>query len=1362
MSNNQPHATPHMLRFLVEGRLNRLAWLPIPLLLAAMSVLWAADLRTAHESPFLLTSLNFVFLTMASLLVVVLVGRSFLASGETGLLMLGCGVLLWGMGGTIGPAVLGHGINATVTVHNILAWLAALCHLTGIVLSRKQRQAIRLPGLTLVLAYAVTLCVAWLAAVLTMEDWTPIFFVQGQGGTPLRQFVLGSAASMFGITSAVLWWTNRPSPSAFVRWYGAALLLVATGLVGVMIQSVFGGVLGWIGRAAQYLGGVYMLVAAIASVRESGVQGISLSEALRESEERFQAFMDNSPGIAWIKDEEGRYVYLSTSYERRFGVTLDTWRGKIDFELWPPEIAQTFRANDLAVLRDGQPRQFVEEIRNADGTLSYWLNSKFLIRDAAGRKFIAGTGVDISERKRMEEALRASEQRWRALMDHVPMPVQGYNSDGVVTYWNRASERVYGYTSAEALGRNLGDLIIPPEVKPYFLHALSASLSLDASGEFMPAGEIELLCKDGSRISLHSTHTAVCIPGCLPMLFCLDMDLTERKRAEEAAQTALNRFYLVLSNLSVGVLLVTEDGRIEFANQSFCDIFNLKESPADLATLTSREMIERIRTAYVNPEEAVAHIMEIVDRGQPVKDEDVAMSGERTFLRDFVPIRLGEKKYGRLWIHRDITERKRAEEVLRESGQRLREARGLLEAVTLGSKVLIVTVDKEFRYTFFNREHHEELKRLTGKETTLGMSLMKVLAEMPEERDKAIALWRRALKGETVVQTMVFGDPGRHRRWYNTRHVPIRDAGGAIVGAGEVTSDVTELMQAQEALQESETRYRVLFDTMSEGFALHEIVTDAQGQPCDYRFLDVNPAFERLTGLQRADLLGKRALEVLPGTEPYWIEKYGRVTLTGEPLHMENYSAVLQRWYEVFAYRPAPGRFAVVFTDITDRKQSEAALRASRAAANNLMQDAVEARKEAEQVSADLRDSQERLALAASGTRIGIFEWNVVDNTVVCTEQYARIMGLSPTTTTTTTTTTLSQRYKYADWAKSVHPEDLPLVEAEQRRCMNERAPFEMEYRVVRSVGEVRWVESRGIFLNGAERQSLRMLGIAMDVTDRKQAEEKLRRTAEELSRSNKELEQFAYVASHDLQEPLRMVTSFAGLLQTRYQGKLDEKANEYLAFTAEGAERMQALVHDLLDYSRVSAKSRVLVPTNAQESLDAALANLKVSMKESGAKVTHDLMPTVMADGPQLARVFQNLIGNAIKFRKADATPEIHVGARRVTNAEFGMRSAECHGEPGKMETSSTPNSALRDPHSNAWLFSVRDNGIGIDPQFGDRIFQIFQRLHTREAYPGTGIGLAICKKIIERHGGWIWVESKLGEGSTFCFTLPAEGSRR
>jgi PAS domain S-box-containing protein len=250
-------------------------------------------------------------------------------------------------------------------------------------------------------------------------------------------------------------------------------------------------------------------------------------------------------------------------------------------------------------------------------------------------------------------------------------------------------------------------------------------------------------------------------------------------------------------------------------------------------------------------------------------------------------------------------------------------------------------------------------------------------------------------------------------------------------------------------------------------------------------------------------------------------------------------------------------------------------------------------------------------------------------------------------------------------------------------------------------------------------------IAMKQDVTQRKRAEEKLKLTVAELERSNKELEQFAYVASHDLQEPLRIVSGYTQLLARRYQGQLDAAANKFIAYAVDGANRMQTLINDLLVYSRVGAQAKAFEPVDCAAGLDRALTNLSVAIEESGAVVTHDPLPAVMADNLQMVQLFQNLIGNAIKFH-VQKPPRMHVAAEQK---------------------------------GNEWVFSVRDNGIGIDPQYAERIFVIFQRLHTREEYPGTGIGLAICKKIVERRGGRIWVKSKPGTGSTFYFTVPAGG---
>ena len=246
-------------------------------------------------------------------------------------------------------------------------------------------------------------------------------------------------------------------------------------------------------------------------------------------------------------------------------------------------------------------------------------------------------------------------------------------------------------------------------------------------------------------------------------------------------------------------------------------------------------------------------------------------------------------------------------------------------------------------------------------------------------------------------------------------------------------------------------------------------------------------------------------------------------------------------------------------------------------------------------------------------------------------------------------------------------------------------------------------------------------LATIIDITERKKNEVEMKRSIEELARSNAELEQFAYVASHDLQEPLRMVSSYVQLLARRYQGKLDSDADEFIAFAVEGAGRMKVLINDLLTFSRVGTRGKELAPVALDEILERVTRTLGLMIEESNATITHDPLPQVLADDGQMLQLFQNLLANALKFR-GESLPKIHIGVRR---------------------------------QKDRWLIYVRDNGIGIDSQFWDRIFVIFQRLHNREQYEGTGIGLAICRKIVERHGGHIWVESEPEKGSTFYFTL-------
>ncbi|HEY0972820.1 MAG TPA: PAS domain S-box protein [Gemmatimonadales bacterium] len=310
------------------------------------------------------------------------------------------------------------------------------------------------------------------------------------------------------------------------------------------------------------------------------------------------------------------------------------------------------------------------------------------------------------------------------------------------------------------------------------------------------------------------------------------------------------------------------------------------------------------------------------------------------------------------------------------------------------------------------------------------------------------------------------------------------------------------------------------------------------------------------------------------------------------------------------------------------------------------------------------------------------------------------------------------------------HADDLELDMVYAREMLaGTRGPYSREKRYVHKDGHVVWILLSVTLVRSVSGEPRFFIAQMNDISDRKRAEELLAQQREELAASNAELEQFAYVASHDLQEPLRIVASYTQLLAKRYEGKLDEKADRWIGYAVDAARRMQALINDLLALSRVGTHGRSFEPTDCSAVLARAMGSIATAISESGARITSDPLPVAPADAGQLQQLFQNLVGNAIKFRRPEVSPEVHVAARLQTT-------------DGRDE----------------WLLSVSDNGIGLEPEYAEQVFVMFQRLHAQEEYPGTGMGLAICRKIVERHGGRIWVESTPGAGATFHFTLPAE----
>ncbi len=374
-----------------------------------------------------------------------------------------------------------------------------------------------------------------------------------------------------------------------------------------------------------------------------------------------------------------------------------------------------------------------------------------------------------------------------------------------------------------------------------------------------------------------------------------------------------------------------------------------------------------------------------------------------------------------------------------------------------------------------------------------------------------------------------------------------------------------------------------------------------------------------------------------------------------------------------------------------------------------------------------VRKSAASLAEAQQVAHVGSWEWNVETDKAWWSDEMYRLYGVDPGA--------FAPSLQHA--LEHIPAEDREMVRRELIDGYEGRKPIDFHHRITLPDGSVRIVHARAEVMPPESGKLMRVVGVLQDITARKRAEDSLKKRTEELAesqhaleqklqelaRSNSDLEQFAYIASHDLQEPLRTVASFAQLLQRRYKGKLDSNADEFIHYMVDGASRMQGLINDLLAFSRVGSRGKEFAPTDFTGVVEVALENLQAAIAESHAEVTHDPLPTVNCDGAQLTQVLQNLVGNGIKFHNSKP-PRVHIGVKQV---------------------------------DSEWVFSVKDNGIGIDPQFNQRIFEVFQRLHTRKEYPGSGIGLSITKKIVERHGGRIWVESQPGEGANFLFTLPA-----
>ncbi|RQH00841.1 PAS domain S-box protein [Natrarchaeobius oligotrophus] len=606
------------------------------------------------------------------------------------------------------------------------------------------------------------------------------------------------------------------------------------------------------------------------------------------------------------------------------------------------------------------------------------------------------------------------------------------------------------------------------------------------------------------------------------------------------------------------------------------------------------------------------------------------------------------------------------------TGERIWAERDLVEEVVETSPIGIAVVDATGTVTFAN-EHAEEIygrSREELNEYTHDDSRWDLVNEDGEPLASGEAPFNRVVSEEEAIYDQIIGlrRPSGERVWVSVNGSPQWNDDGELKRAVFAFEDVSEKHELEAELDEILGRVTDAF------YALDD----------EFRFTHVNERAEELLRASEEELLGETLWELYPEAadiDDVW-DAFHTAMETQEPRSYDLYYDPLEFWVEATVY-PSETGVSVYFQDVTERKERERELERS----NEQLETLFRVLPIGVMV-ADAEGSLRKVNDAANE----IWGGTVYDADSI--EEYERYTGW------------------WADTGEPVTSEEWTMARVLDGESVVEPDVFEIET----FDGERRIVMVHGMPIRNDRGEVVRGVVVQTDITERKEYERKLKE-------SNERLEQFAYAASHDLQEPLRMVTSYLSLIERKHGDTLDDDGEEFLEFAVDGAERMREMIDGLLAYSRIESQGEPFEPTDLDEVFEDVRADLRIRIESSDATITRDSLPRVHGDDGQLRQVFQNLLSNAIEY-SGEKPPRIHVSAVR---------------------------------EGSKWRISVRDEGVGIDSDDPDRVFEVFQRLHSREEIDGTGIGLALCKRIVERHDGEIWVDSEPGEGSTFAFTLPA-----
>jgi PAS domain S-box-containing protein len=1011
------------------------------------------------------------------------------------------------------------------------------------------------------------------------------------------------------------------------------------------------------------------------------IDRITGEKKLSESEEKYRSIVETAnEGI--MTSADGLITFANKKMADMLGYKVDELIGKrgIDF-ISPDEIALS-KAR-IKSRRKGEIDSYNIKFKHKNGAILYMHAKGSPIYDSEGLQ-IGNLGMysDITKFKLAEETLRINEKRFHSILNNSLDFIYRFNlQTGQYEHANPSIINILGYSVDEFTSMDLKETM--DKIYPDDLPFVSKSLKeLEKTGSVVL--EYRMLQKQGSYRWIENHLSVIKDNNGLPLYRDgIVHDISDRKKAEESIAASEQEFRLLTESMPQIVWTTTADGQNTYFNHKWIEYTGLTLQESYGHGWNKPFHPDDQKRAWDAWQNAVQHNAAYLLQCRLRRFDGVY----RWWLIHGVPV-VDKKGTITKWYGTctDIDEMKNANDTIRHNEELLR---SVIENVSSG----VALIDETGRFVIYNPvflklfglSPDSTIKNVNDQDWSKWQVFdeNKNLLHVDNHPVRKAAMTGKLVKNQLVAMKL---PSGVDYIWMMISAEPLKKEDGTIDKIICTYHDITERNKAEEALKESEERFHTMAD------ALPQLAWIAHRDGYIYWY---NQRWYEYTGTTEKQMEGWGWQSVHdPKVLSSVLERWKNSIDKGNPFDME------------FPIRGADGIFRPFLTRGMPLKDSKGQVVQWIGTNTDITE-----RKKAEET---LKDSQEKLELALSTGNVGIWEWNLITNEVSGDQRTNEIMHSGKKEIKRTRD----------EFMQLINEEDIFQINKAMKETLEKDIPFDTIFRLKEFIEEPVYISSKAKAIKDENGNAVRLLGVCIDISEIKSnADKVLNKLNNELLRSNKELQSFAYVASHDLQEPLRMVSSFTQLLAQRYKHQLDQNAQEYIQFAVDGAQRMQQLLMGLLEYSRINSKGKAFENIDLNKVLEKALNNLSLLINERNAVIKIDSLPNIIADEIQIMQVFQNFIANAIKF--SNDSPKIFISSKT---------------------------------ESKEYVFSIKDKGIGIETDYFEKIFQIFQKLHTKEQYEGTGIGLAICKRIIERHGGTIWVESKLGKGSTFFFTIPKD----